>query len=429
MTDDDGSIYAVLDQAAAGAVGEPPIGAVMAAGRTRLRRRHIAQVATAAVATVVVVVGALALVTHSSATKTAVPAGVGPSTQQLVHGQWEVVAPMTPFGAGGSGVDTGPDPGSVTVWDGRGLVWFGPSSTGSGALELLSLDPQLNRLTTLPAPPAAISGGLATLGGDDQLVLVSRLTGAAAMYRPSTNRWTMLPTLPAKDVISLTQMGSEIVAVTVDYKKLGPHQLDTYHPAHVYSLGPDGWSRLPDLPRPPASSSVSEAPGAMYGGAFYLMTASVQAAGDRAQSPPGSSELLRLGHGGWTTVPGIAGLPKSNFTMHPMEGAILVTGASCTENDDCIPKVSALIRPGRTARVTVLTPPGGKAVADYSVTGGRSTVAVNSAKYWLYDLNTEKWTRGPVRPYTAFNAGAFWTPYGVVSNGGLLRPAPKVSGH
>jgi hypothetical protein len=433
MTDDDGSIYSVLDRAAAGAVSDPPIGAVMAAGRARLRHRRVAQVATTVVAVAAMVVGAVALATDSSTTHSPQPAKtppvVGPSAERLAHGRWVAVAPVAEFGgrsaAPGPGHDSW-DPAPGAVWDGSGLVLLGPKAP-TGALEAISYDPRGNRWRTLPTPPAAVGPNPFPAGGDDQLVLVSIDSGATASWRPETNRWTTLPTLPAKGVISLTWTGKRFLAIAVD-PTAGPRRgFASYHPAHAFTLGPEGWHQLQNLPRP-AMGSVREAPAAVYGGAVYVLASSVVRHGSAApSSDTGSVQLLRLGPGGWTKVPGTAGLPVSTLSLHSLDGAILATGASCPETVNCLPKVAALIRPGPTAGVTVLRPPGGASIADYEVTGGDATVAVNSSSYWLYDVAALRWIRGPARPFTptALDAGAYWTPYGVVSNGSLLRPAPK----
>jgi hypothetical protein len=434
MTDDDRAIHALLDLAAAGAVGEPPIGELMAAGRTRARRRRAAELATVAVTVVIVVLGVLAAVTRGSGHGATRPAHSltfvpGPSADRLANGSWEVVAPVAAFGgtAVGSNQDD-PGPGGGAVWDGSGIVYAGPSPQ-TGLLELLSYDPQANQWTILPAPPEQVGPDPAMFGGHDQLALVSRQTGATVSWQPSAKRWTTLPTLPAKDVISLTWTGSRILAVTVGYTPLHGHQVDTFHPAHAFTLGPQRWDQLPDLPRP-ATGSIVEAAGGLYNGTVYLMTASVLLHGPALHAPDiGAMRLLRLGPRGWSSVPGTAGLPKSNFTVNTLNGAILVSGSACTSDTNCLAKVAALIRPGATAGVTVLHPPSGTSAADFEVTGGGSTVAVSGTSYWLYDLTTAKWLKGPQRPATRFNAGASWTPYGVVSNGALLRPSPAPSGH
>lgn len=438
MTDDNGSIYAVLDQAAAGAVGEPPIGVVMAAGRARLRRRRAAQIATAAVAVAAVVLGAFALANYSSAAHSPRPAKTppqpvsGPSAERLTRGRWVAVAPVAEFGrqsaqSGRGHDDWDPSPGAV--WDGTGLVLVGPKAP-TGALEAISYDPRANRWLTLPTPPAAVGPNPFLVGGNDQLVLVSIDSGAAASWSPASNRWTTLPALPAKGVISLTWTGSRILAIAVDPNAGARHGFASYHAAHAFTLGPEGWHQLPDLPRP-ATGSVYEAPAAVYHGSVYVLAASVVRRGSASSSDAGSTQLLRLDSGGWTKVPGTAGLPVSNLSLHSMDGAILATGASCPDTVNCIAKVAALLRPGRTAGVTVLRPPGSTSVADYEVTGGDATVAVNARSYWLYDVTTARWIKGPDRPFfpTALDAGAYWTPYGVVSNGDLLRPAPKAPTH
>jgi hypothetical protein len=435
MTDDDGSIYAVLDQAASGAVGDPPTAAVMAAGRARRRRSRAAQVATAAVAVAVVVLVALALAGHSPATRSPQPAktppGVGPSAERLAHGRWQVMAPVAEFG--GSTAQPGPghddwDPSPGAVWDGSGLVFLGPKAP-TGALEAISYDPRANRWQTLPAPPAAVGPSPFPVAADGRLVLVSIDTGKAASLAPGADHWTTLPTLPAKGVISLTWTGSEILAITVD-PTAGPRRgFAAYHPAHAFTFGPGGWHKLPDLPRP-ATGSVYTAPGALYDGSVYVLASSVVRHGSTAHpDDTGSVELLRLGRNGWTKVPGTAGLPLSPLSLESLDGAILATGGSCPETANCLSRVAALMRPGQTAGVTVLTPPGGTSVGDYEVTGGGNTVAVNGASYWLYDVTSSRWIRGPDRPFARLNAGAFWTPYGVVSNGDLLRPAPKSRSH
>jgi hypothetical protein len=328
-----------------------------------------------------------------------------------------VDAPVAFFGPGDPKYAADPDPGEDADWDGSGLVYTGANAQ-TGKFEVLSYDPRANRWADLPSPPSSWINP-ATIGGNDRFVLVSRQTGAAASYRPSTNRWTMLPRLPGKDVISLTWTGKTILAITVHYKSLHGHQVDTYHPAHAYLLGSKGWTKVSELPRP-ARGSVFEAPGAVYHGVVYVRTASVLLGG-----PPnnGSAQLLRLGSGGWTKVPGTAGLPMSNLAIHVLDGAILITGASCPEDGNCLPKRAALIRPGRTARVTVLRPPSGTSPANYAVTGGGSTVAVDSTSYWLYDVKTATWIKGPARPSTKFASRAYWTPYGVMSNGAVLHPA------
>jgi hypothetical protein len=430
MTDDDGSIYAILDQAASGEVGEPPVGAVVKAGRARLRRTRVAQVVTAAVTVVAVVVGAIALASYLPARHSPQPATPvigGPSAQRLAHGQWEVVAPVAEFGGPAPQTVPGHDswnPSPGAVWDGTGLVFLGPKAP-TGALEALSFDPRRNVWTTLPTPPAAVGPNPFPVGAGNRLVLVSIDTGETASFSPATNRWTTLPRLPAKGVISLTWTGTGILAIAVDPTAGARHGFATYHPARAFMLGADGWRRLPNLPRP-ASGSVYEAPAAVYDGAVYVLASSVVPhRSGVSSSDTGAVRLLRLGRRGWTVIPGTAGLPVSSLSLASLHGAILATGAACPETANCLAKVAALIRPWRTADVTVLRPPGGTSIADYEVTGGAATVAVNASSYWLYDVAASRWIRGPVRPFTRLNAGAFWTPYGVVSNGALLRPAPS----
>jgi hypothetical protein len=376
-----------------------------------------------AVAFAVVAAGASACTTGSqappgSALAQQMTSSAEPTAAQLANGHWVVMAPVPfYFGSGPAKYADDPDPGEDADWDGTGIVYTGPNPQ-TGKLVAMSFDPRANRWTLLPDPPGTWVDP-ATFGGRDQFLMVSRQTGAVASYRPSTNRWTTLPRLPGKDVISLIGTGRTILAITVHYKDLKGHQVDTYHPAHAYELRGRVWTQLADLPRP-TTGSVVEAPGAVYHGTVYVRAASVLSGG-----PPGngSAQLLRLGAGGWTKVPGAGGLPLSNLTMHSIQGAILVTGAACPSDRDCLPKMAALIRPGRTAGVTVLRPPSGTGVADYAVTGGGSTVAVNSRSYWLYDVTTATWIKGPPRPPTRFDSRAYWTPYGVMSNGAVLLPA------
>jgi hypothetical protein len=417
---DDGSMYVISDGADAvtrsDAEGgdDVELGEVLEAGGRRERPRRIT-LAVAAV-TAVAAVGAIVVANNPSTGRTRVSSAAasliaGPSARQLADGRWLTTAfPPILFAY------------PSTVWDGSALVAFdGRSAFPAQAAEY---HPRANRWTSTAPPPGAVGASPVGAWGGGRLVLVARETGFAVAWRPTTNRWTQLPALPVSGVVSLVWAGRHMMAITTGSRVAGGGGPD-HSQAQAFILGPRRWIRQPDLPRP-SGGPVRDAVAAVDDGVVYVLAASARVHHGRGRVT-GSVELLRLDSSGWTEVPGTAGLPESQLSIVSLAGALLVTGSTCPEQTPCRRGyLVSLIRPGSTAGVAVLKPPFGTPYPG-NVTGGGSTVVVanRDRSYWIYDLVTSKWRQGPTAPKLVVPPGVYWTPYGVLTGGSLLRPASR----
>jgi hypothetical protein len=380
----------------------------------RARRTTVA----VAIAATVAGAGALVATRHSSPVLPGLSSATAahradPSARQLADGHWLTTTfPPIPFAY------------PSTVWDGRSLVAF--DGRTSFPAQAAAYHPQTNGWTTIASPPDAVGASPVGVWGGGRLILVARETGYAVSWRPSTNRWTTAPALPARGVVSLVWDGQHMVAITIGSHRAGDPGSGPQ--AHAFRLGGRRWIRLPDLPRP-AGAPVRDAAAAVDDGAVYVLAAGVQVH-QQARRATGSIELLRLDWTGWTRVPGATGLPVSQLSMASLTGALLVTGSACPEPTPCRGGyIAAIITPGRDGGDTVLKPPLGMPYPG-NVTGGGRTVVVAAAdrSFWIYDIATSKWRQGPTAAATVVPSGVYWTPYGVVTGGALLRPAWRLTG-
>jgi hypothetical protein len=403
-----------------GASGDDPlIGEVLEAGSDRPRRRLVTQAATLISLVVVlgVVLGALVVARHSAPLETGLPAPTdviraGPSAGQLAHGRWQVTEVPPIYFAYPS-----------TVWTGSALVAFDGRTAFPAQAAVYR--PRTNRWTRTAPPPDSVGADPVGAWEDGRLVLISRETGLATSWRPSTNRWTRVATLPASGVVSVVWDGEHLLAITAVRSGVGGSR-GADRQAHAFVLGARRWVQLPDLPQPP-SGPVRTASAAVDAGVVYVVATGGQR---RGQLEPGralvSVELLRLDSDGWTVVPGTTGLPVSQPSLSSVDGGLLVTGSTCPAQMSCSRGyVMSLIKPSRPVAVTSLEPPSGTPYPG-DIAGGGHTIVVGNGRrsYWIYDTVTSTWRVGPKAPALVVPSGVYWTPRGILTGGGFLRPSP-----
>jgi hypothetical protein len=425
MTDDD-AVLALLD-AAGGPVADAPVSQIVTAGRRRLRRRRTEQVSAAGLAVALIAGGAIVIAGHTSgAAKTTTPAVTakpipGPSAGRLAAGRWiEMPKPPVRF--------CNP----TAVWDGTDLVVL-ETKFNSCKPVAATYDPRANTWAKVTAPPDALGLEPVAAWGGGRLVLVSTTTGLTEAWRPATDTWQRIQTLPTTGANSLTWTGSAMLAITT-------HRTRT---SHAYELGKNGWTRLADLPRP-RQGEIAETVTAVDSGSLYaLVGVSTPVVTSNSSTVDGFVELFRLHAGRWIRLTSSRSVPESQLSLTEVAGALLATGSRCPPGGMCTLEDAqvVLLHPGRPKNVIALHPPLGVPYP-FDIAAGASAIVVTypggqqaigdpapsdagpkPGATAIYDLASHRWLKGPTVPSSVGGGGNYWTPYGVVSlSGWLLRP-------
>ncbi len=301
MTD----LHSLLTRAAdeAGSFTAPPAAAL----RRRARRQTAFRTVTA-VASVVVLVAALAvglsLRGHRS-TPTAHgfdasllpgPSGHVVTAAQLANYQWDDL-PQPPFGGRDS---------AVGVWTGSELIVWGGTDGNDYFADGASYDPQSRAWSALPTSPlsartdsayAWVGGELIIWGGQDS----SGQLSDGARYDPASREWSMLPTAPlgAGELAQGFAVGADFVVVATDPQ----HESGTAQAA-AFDVAHDSWQQLPDLTLP-ADHDLFFAVGLAAGDTLFLWAYWFHS----VKTGPGSFETTSgtdayaLQNGAWWSVP------------------------------------------------------------------------------------------------------------------------------
>jgi hypothetical protein len=436
MTDENTEIVALLDRYVANPYVDPPTAAIIAAGRRRLRRIRAAGVVGSIVA-VAVVIGGVSIAIGGSARDThgglPVITGTGPSASRLAHGHW-IKIPKTPIRLC--------DPLSVSIasavvvlsepYDGDGSV---PSCRGAAAL----YDPRMNQWRKLPTPKYSTNQDrwIAAWGGG-RLVLVSALNGRTQSWQPGAKGWTELPSLDKPGARSMIWSGSEFVlnTVNVDYS----HNTGT---AATFALDGTTWKALATIPQP-ARGYVADSQLVEYGSSTYALTNNQNHHNNPGDSfISGSVHLYRLDDNSWTALPIPKGVPKTQLRLTSTPFGIVVAGSRCPSSCTLEVADAALVRPraGGSTTVTSLRPPNNLVPYPSDTTTGPSAfvltypqaaigdITIPTPKIGpvqIFDLARTRWLKGPTETKGSRAIGdPVWTNYGVVTDGWLLRPAPR----
>jgi hypothetical protein len=423
----------LLDRAAEGPVGLPPIAELVGRGARRRRTWQAASVGVTAAVTAVVIVIVAGIAGRSTPVPghrptpgqhSIGPVGRGPTASQIAHGTWQNL-PVPPIKS--CGFQSVTSTGNLVIL----VVSQGSPSCPNAAA---AYDSRTNVWTKLSPPPASLRGDLTS----SQDIFVSRTTRAVAVLNPRSGTWRSLPAVPAS--------GSLATLVSGTTKPI----LIGAGPQHDQVFAFDGttWASRPALPHPGtdivALSAYSE------GETQWAFASEVRTTRDGSE---GGLSVLRLGAGGWVREPILHDQPLVVQSVEPFRDGQFVIGDNCLPDASC-PQGTPLLGISyldRKALQPIKESPLMMALTDAVSTGntiiGLDTDAevsggepnqpsIRPIASAVYDVATGHWLRGPHAVEVDNISGMAWTPRGLVvlgdplekcvcSLGGLvLRPAP-----
>lgn len=409
-------VRALLDRAAEGPIGDPPVAALVDRAARRQRMRRSAIVVVSAGLTAAVIVAIIGLVGHGQTVnnRPVLPSPAQPpgaTVSQLVHGTWHAIPePPTPLCQTGSvAISTGPAVLAVNTWD-KGIC--------QGAAEVYS--PRTNRWRELDRPPVAVRGYPSMARADSSVMLAADPTNTAALLDLRTGHWQLLSPPPVSVV------GAMVVASGTTFFFVGGG------PDHDQVASYDGhaWSVRPALPH--QGSQVVNVAGYADHGALWAAVTDEQQHG---HSFSARLQILRLGSGGWVVQPKPVGIPLIPTSVQALGGSELVVGINCPSYASCPAVVEDL------ALVRLADGSGQSIPAPYqlhrrlhfflqtAVAAGQTIVGINgSAEHGfrpivhpgaalVYDSTHHKWRLTPRSPWVKFSYGIVWTKHGLVELG------------
>lgn len=425
----------LLDRAAEGPVGPPPIAELVGRGARRRRTWQAASVGVTAAATAVVIVIVVGIAGRSTPAPGHRPTpgqhsigsvGRGPTASKIARGTWQNL-PVPPIKSCGSQSVT--STGNLVIL----VVSQGSPSCPNAAA---AYDSRTNVWAKLSPPPASLRGDLTS----SQDIFVSRTTRAVAVLNPRSGTWRSLPAVPASGSLAT------LVSGTTQPILIGAG------PQHDQVFAFDGttWASRPALPHPGtdivALSAYSE------GETQWALVSEEHATPDGFA---GGLTVWQLSAQGWTKRPDLPDQPLVVQSVEPMRAGQFLLGNNCLPNASC-PQGTPLLGLADLDRgelqpikesplmmaLTDAVSTGNTIIGldtDAEVSGGEpNQPSIRPIASAVYDIATGRWLRGPHAVQINNISGMAWTPRGLVvlgdplekcdcSLGGLiLRPAPAL---
>ena len=305
----------LLDRAAEGPVGPPPIAELVGRGARRRRTWQAASVGVTAAVTAVVIVIVVGIAGRSTPVPghrptpgqhSIGPVGRGPTASQIAHGTWQNL-PVPPIKS--CGFQSVTSTGNLVIL----VVSQGSPSCPNAAA---AYDPRTNVWTKLSPPPASLRGDLTS----SQDIFVSRTTRAAAVLNPRSGTWRSLPAVPASGSLATLVVGtSQPILIGT-----GPRH------DQVFAFDGTTWASRPALPHPGtdivALSAYSE------GETQWALASEEHATPDGFA---GGLTVLRFSAQGWTKRPDLPDQPLVVQSVELMRTGQLLLGNNCLPNASC----------------------------------------------------------------------------------------------